>query len=208
MFWIFILLYLILLNCGSFIPERAESSQDWHSSRLSCVRASFVQGRSPGASETLHPAPGRGFLSGLSSDIFSVHRAIRLETESQDGGFVQLLWCSTLFLFVFWWQVNQVSIKNTDAKRKREREKLSNITLEGDCLNSGVRSGKLVTQPERREYVRQLLSQLGDKNHKTGSNLLNLPLDGWVCMWGQGWQEVNPTVGIQVSASQGGNPVA
>ena len=126
MFWIFILLYLILLNCGSFIPERAESSQDWHSSRLSCVRASFVQGRSPGASETLHPAPGRGFLSGLSSDIFSVHRAIRLETESQDGGFVQLLWCSTLFLFVFWWQVNQVSIKNTDAKRKRERERERN----------------------------------------------------------------------------------
>ena len=207
MFWIFILLYLILLNCGSFIPERAESSQDWHSSRLFCVRTSSVQGRSPGASETLHPAPGRGFLSGLFSDIFSAQRAIGLEIESQDGRFVQFLWCSTLFLFVFWWQVNQVSIKNTDAKRKRERERNSPTSL-WRVIVLILESVFLFLEPERRENVRQLLSQLGDKNHKAGSNSLNLNLDGWVCMWGEGWQEVNPTVGIQDSASQGGNPVA
>ena len=56
-------------------------------------------------------------------------------------------------------------------------------------------------------FIVKSLILLGDKNHKTRSNLLNLNLDGWV--WGgEGWQDISPVVGIQASASHGGNHVA
>lgn len=128
-------LCLTSLNCECFIPERENlpGLTQFGTRMFPCSKWS------PGVSEKFHPTPREEpafwfFIEAL----FSACRVITPEIESQWGGFVQHLWCSTLCVFFcfcfFWWQVNQVSIKNTDAKR--DGEKSSSTTLEGDSLSS------------------------------------------------------------------------
>lgn len=176
-------------------------TRDWHNAALSCVRTrmSPCSRTVPWALRAAPPNPS----GGTAFRVFLWRPLLSMQSDHPWNRIPVERLCPTPLMQhslwgFFWWQVNQVSIKNPDAKR--EGEESSTVTLEGDSLSSFWNPDRKVGRSAWKMRAQQAAAWLGDKNHKTGSNSLYLDC-GRVGVWVGGGKRQAPGSNAGLSLS-------